>query len=121
MAYKTAEDLAEPSMSIIISAGDGRKVAFDAIEALAAADYAKAGALLEVAQNNFRDAHRVHTECIQAAASEEFPYSVLFTHAEDTLMTAEAQFRLIKKLLPVFENLDRRLAAVEAAVAAGGN
>jgi len=107
------EDLITPSMSIIIDAGDGRKATFAAGDALAAGDYAQAFELLEQAQLKLRDAHRVHTECIQAAATESIPYSLLFTHAEDTLMTAQSEFRLLKKLVSVFQRLDERLAAIE--------
>jgi PTS system cellobiose-specific IIA component len=62
-----------------------------------------------------REAHTIHTDCIQAsAAGEPLPYSMLFTHAQDTLMTVNSEFRLVRKLAAVFAALDARLAAVES-------
>ncbi|WP_198018444.1 PTS lactose/cellobiose transporter subunit IIA, partial [Sedimentibacter sp. B4] len=59
----------------------------------------------------------IHTDCIQAsAAGEPLSYSMLFTHAQDTLMTVNSEFRLVKKLAAVFERVDARLAALEASV-----
>ena len=101
-------------MQIIILAGDARKLTFEAGDALAAADFAKAAEQLDVAQDKVRDAHRIHTDCIQAAAAgEHLPYSMLFTHAQDTLMTVNSEFRLVRKLAGVFEAIDARLTALE--------
>ena len=110
------DSLVSAAMQIIILAGDARRLTFEAGDALAAADFAKAGEQLEVAQDKVRDAHRIHTDCIQAAAAGEYlPYSMLFTHAQDTLMTVNSEFRLVKKLATVFESIDARLAALEGA------
>lgn len=43
-------------------------------------------------------------------------YSMLFTHAQDTLMTAYGEFRLVKKLSPLYkQSFDDRIRALEAA------
>ena len=49
------------------------------------------------------------------ARGVELGYSMLFTHAQDTLMTAYSEFRLVKKLLPTLEKFDARLRALEDA------
>ena len=110
----TEDSLVSAAMQIIILAGDARKLTFEAGDALAAADFAKAAEQLDVAQDKVRDAHRIHTDCIQAAAAgEHLPYSMLFTHAPDPLMTVNSEFRLVRKLAGVFEAIDARLTALE--------
>ncbi|MCW5953904.1 MAG: PTS lactose/cellobiose transporter subunit IIA, partial [Propionibacteriaceae bacterium] len=114
------DSLVSAAMQIIILAGDARRLTFEAGDALAAADFTGAGDLLDQAQQKVRDAHRIHTDCIQAAAAgEDLPYSMLFAHAQDTLMTVNSEFRLVRKLAVVFERIDTRLVALEGAAAAG--
>jgi cellobiose PTS system EIIA component len=111
------------AMQIIILAGDARRLTFEAGDAIAAADFPGAGELLDQAQAKVREAHTLHTDCIQAsAAGEPLGYSMLFTHAQDTLMTTNSEFRLVKKLAAVFERVDARLCALErpAGLRAGG-
>ena len=40
------------------------------------------------------------------AAGEKFEYSLLFVHAQDTLMTIDAELHLFKRLVPVFKALE---------------
>ncbi|HRA75785.1 MAG TPA: PTS lactose/cellobiose transporter subunit IIA [Propionicimonas sp.] len=113
------DGLVSAAMQIIILAGDARKLTFEAGDALAESDFTTADHLLDQAQLKVREAHTIHTDCIQAsAAGEPLPYSMLFTHAQDTLMTVNSEFRLVRKLAAVFARLDGRLAAVEAHLAA---
>lgn len=110
----TDQQLVDAAMQMIILAGDARKLVFDAGDALADSDFGTATTLLGQAQDKLRDAHSVHTDCIQAsAAGTPFSYSMLFTHAEDTLMTVNSEFRLVKKLAGVFQRIDARLDALE--------
>jgi PTS system cellobiose-specific IIA component len=107
--------LVSAAMQIIILAGDARRLVFEAGDALAEADFVRADELLEQAQLKVREAHTIHTDCIQAsAAGEPLPYSMLFTHAQDTLMTVNSEFRLVRKLASVFEHVDGRLSALES-------
>ena len=114
----TNEDaLVGAAMQIIILAGDARRLTFEAGDALADSDFALAEELLEQAQGKVREAHTIHTDCIQAsAAGEPLTYSMLFTHAQDTLMTVNSEYRLVKKLATVFERVDARLDALERVV-----
>ena len=51
-------------------------------------------------------AHKVQTATIQAqAAGEEVEYSLLFTHAQDTLMTISAELHMVKKMMPIVRAL----------------
>lgn len=110
------DGLVSAAMQIIILAGDARRLIFEAGDALAQADFVRSDGLLEQAQQKVREAHTIHTDCIQAsAAGQPLPYSMLFTHAQDTLMTVNSEFRMVKKLAGMFQNIDHRLAALERA------
>ena len=59
-------------------------------------------------------AHQIQTDRIQEEAAGKGPgYSLLFTHAQDTLMTIYSELNITKKLLKVFAKLDERVAALE--------
>ncbi|MCA0251113.1 MAG: PTS lactose/cellobiose transporter subunit IIA [Actinobacteria bacterium] len=108
------DKLVPAAMQIIINAGDARKLSFEAADAIAEGDFTTAVELLDQAQVKVREAHRQHTDCIQAAAAgEDLPYSMLFTHAQDTLMTVNSEYRLVRKLTAVFQRIDERLTALE--------
>lgn len=107
-------DQAQAAMSIILAAGNAREKVYQAIPAANDGDFEAATGLVSEAQGEITQAHKVHTDHIQAeAGGVETPYSLLFTHAQDTLMTAYSEFRLIKKLMPLFSSFDARLRALE--------
>lgn len=102
-------DINSVSMSVILSAGDGRVKLEEAYEALAEFDFEAVGTLLEEVDALLLDAHSAQTEMIQRQASgEDVTYSLLFTHAQDTLMTIAAEVHTFKKMLPVVKALYMR-------------
>ena len=116
----TPTAIAEAAMQIIILAGDSRRLTFEAGDAIAEGDFGLVSDLLEQARAKVREAHTIHTDCIQAsAAGEPLGYSMLFTHAQDTLMTVNSEYRLVKKLAGVFERIDTRLDALERTATTG--
>lgn len=107
-------ELQSSAMQIIIKAGDGRRDTYRAIDALELGDTTEVATQMEAAGESIKQAHIIHTKMIQAEAQgEELGYSMLFTHAQDTLMTAYSEYRLVKKLLPVLEQFDARIKALE--------
>ena len=61
------------------------------------------------------EAHHIQTEDIQAAIrGEKQEYSLLFAHAQDTLMTIYSEIIVAKQLIAVFESYERRLTALES-------
>ena len=70
------------------------------------------------ARTEITEAHRVQTDAIQGeAAGERLEYSLLFTHAQDTLMTVNSEINLTKQLIGVFESYEARISALEARLA----
>lgn len=111
------EYVVEQAMQIILGAGDARLLAKDAMEAIAEGDLEKAKALLKEADKVQAGAHNIQTEMIQGdirGGEEKMEYSVLFAHAQDTLMTIQVEINMTKSMLKIAANYEKRLAALEA-------
>ncbi|BBB47612.1 PTS lactose/cellobiose transporter subunit IIA [Pelolinea submarina] len=108
------EELIKTSMEIIIKAGDAHLLNHKALKALAENDFELAANQFEAASKKLVEAHKVHTTMIQSEASgNHIEYSVLFTHAQDTLMTINSEIGLSKSLFKVFESLNHRIEKLE--------
>ena len=95
MAEEEPINIPAVAMSVIINAGDGRACIDKAMDALAEFDFDAAEAHLAEAD-----------EMIQRqAGGEEVEYSLLFVHAQDTLMTISAELHMAKKMMPVVRAL----------------
>lgn len=94
------------AMEVIMNAGDGRDKIDEALAAAAAGDLEQANALLKEAESLIVKAHNAQTEVIQSQVSgENMEYSLLFIHAQDTLMTINTELRMTQKLLPIVKML----------------
>lgn len=89
-----------------MKSGDGRVKIDEALDALSSGDLTKAETLLKEANDLVVQAHNAQTEVIQSQVSgESMEYSLLFIHAQDTLMTINTELRMAKKLLPIVKML----------------
>lgn len=96
------EELTQVAMQIILHAGDARTKAAEALEAAKQGNFDLAHELIEEADKNVLEAHRSQTGVIQAeAGGKSYPYTILFAHAQDTLMTIASELRLTKQLVDV--------------------
>src|SRR5699024_12816788 len=71
--------------------------------------------LLEEAHNEFLSGHKYQTELIQSQDEQTTP-SFFMIHAQDHVMTAQAELQLIKRLidqLRMMEKLEKRVAQLE--------
>jgi len=113
------EELTTTAMTIILHAGDARSAVRNAYEALGAGERDRADAALVHARDEIRQAHQAQTDLIQAeAAGVRHTLSLLFSHAQDTLMTINSEVITAGNLLAIFDTIERRLAALEKARAA---
>lgn len=102
-------EINEIAMAVILAAGDGRMHLEKALEHISSFDFEAAKKELELADAKILEAHKSQTATIQAqAAGENFDYSLLFTHAQDTLMTIAAEQHMVKRMLPIFEALAQK-------------
>ena len=104
-----SEQTVQSAMSIILSAGDARVSCKEALDAIADANLGLAEEKLKEAQAKITEAHKVQTDAIQGETrGEESEYSLLFAHAQDTLMTIYSEINIAKQLLKIFNAYDKR-------------
>lgn len=109
MKEETENKSVKDTMEIILHAGDAREFIVDAIDNVATYDYSKAEENMRKAEAELVIAHRLQTAKIQQEAEgKKVPYSVLFTHAQDTLMTINTEYNIVKHLIAVFKARDER-------------
>lgn len=100
------KDINTIAIEVVMNAGDGRMKIDEALAAMAEGDLAKAEELLVEAEKLVVKAHNAQTEVIQSQVSgENLEYSLLFIHAQDTLMTINTELRMTKKLMPIVKML----------------
>ncbi|PAD23486.1 PTS lactose/cellobiose transporter subunit IIA [Niallia circulans] len=107
---KEIEALNLLSMQMILHAGDARNDVMEALKYCEEEKYDRADELLEKANKDITAAHKLQTETVQKEAQgEESLFSLLFAHAQDTLMTVKSEYELAKRLVRVFRRLDEKI------------
>ncbi|MCG7205113.1 PTS lactose/cellobiose transporter subunit IIA [Streptomyces arenae] len=115
MTTAESERLAEVAMQIILHAGNARTQVRQALTVLEDGDNAAAEQLLNEAKADLTRAHQAQTAIVQAEArGEQTAHSLLFAHAQDTLMTIMTEHGLAQHLVRLFAKVDQRLTALEA-------
>ncbi|MCL6571956.1 MAG: PTS lactose/cellobiose transporter subunit IIA [Bacillus sp. (in: Bacteria)] len=110
------EKTAQNSMQIILHAGDARVHCMNALKAIENSNFDQAKAEIKLANNKIVKAHHVQTDVISGETQgEDSEYSVLFAHAQDTLMTIYSEINIAKRMIRIFEVYDARLAKLERA------
>lgn len=108
------EQMVDKAMDIIMHAGDARLAYKRALENLMEGRPDESRAKLKEAEAEITLAHQVQTDCIQGAVrGEDFEYSVLFAHAQDTLMTIYSEIMIVKQLAVMYEKMDERIKKLE--------
>ena len=101
------EENIKNTMNIILNAGDARDFISKALDDVADYNYDNAKMNMKKANEKLIIAHRLQTKKIQEEAEgKPIEYSVLFTHAQDTLMTINSEYNLVKHLINLFEKRD---------------
>lgn len=109
-----SEKVVESAMAIILHAGDARVACKAALDAISLGDFVSAEEKLKEAQSKITEAHKVQTDAIQGETrGEESEYSLLFAHAQDTLMTIYSEINIAKQLYKIMKAFDQRIAALE--------
>jgi PTS system cellobiose-specific IIA component len=104
------------AMDIIMNSGDARNFAAQAMNEIADNNFDKAREFIKKAEKVQTKAHVTQTEMIQGdirGGDEAMEYSVLFAHAQDTLMTIQVEINITKSMINLAENVDKRITAVE--------
>jgi len=111
------EAVAAVAMQMVIHAGDARNLVMEALDAAGESDYDLVTAKLAEAQEELRQAHIFQTEIVQSeAAGKKYQYSLLFTHAQDTVMTICSELNMAKKMIALYKKTDERFAKLESRI-----
>lgn len=109
------EKVVDKAMQIIMHAGDARLYCRKALDCLMEGDNVEAEVQYKLASDEITQAHRIQTDCIQGAvAGEPLDYNVLFTHAQDTLMTIYSEIKLANQIIAMYKRLDERIQKLES-------
>lgn len=103
------DELNMVSMQVILHAGNARTFVIDALTGLnnEKPNFQKIDEDLKKAHDEITKAHNRQTDMIQHESQGEFiPFSVLFSHAQDTLMTIQSELILVEKLVPIFRRME---------------
>lgn len=111
MIYQEDEELVKIAMEIVIQSGDARNEAAKALDYLERFDFEAAKNAIEQANQHILKAHIAQTETIQSEISGQktIKPSLLFNHAQDTLMTVMSEIHLTEKLIHVFESFYKNM------------
>ncbi|MBV7509506.1 PTS lactose/cellobiose transporter subunit IIA [Bacillus sp. sid0103] len=111
-----SEKTAENAMQIILHAGDARVHCMNVLKAIETSNFEIAKEEMKRANDEIVKAHRIQTDAIsEETQGETGDYSVLFAHAQDTLMTIYSEINIAKRMIKIFETYDARLAKLEKA------
>lgn len=103
------------AMGILTHAGDARMLAKKALQAVQQFDFVSAKEQLCLAKQEITEAHAAQTEIIQnEARGIKYEYSMLFNHAQDTLMTINSEIELTTTLIDTFEVFAKQMNVQEA-------
>ena len=108
------EETVKNAMQIILHAGDARLKCKEALDLVAKFDFENAELKLKEAYKEITKAHKVQTDAIQGETrGEESEYSLLFAHAQDTLMTIYSELNIAKQMIMIFKNYESRIQNLE--------
>ena len=104
----------QAAMSIILNAGDARVACKQALDAIALGDFTVAEEKLKESSKKITIAHKVQTDAIQEETrGGKSEYSLLFAHAQDTLMTIYSEINIAKQMVKIFKVYESRISALE--------
>lgn len=101
-------DITQVAMEIIIHAGDARLILSDVIKCIEENDFEGADIKLVEAKKEISIAHKAQTHLIQEeAGGVKHENSLLFNHAQDTLMTISSEWNMTSSLVRLFRSLKK--------------
>lgn len=102
------EELQRIAFEIIASVGEAKTLYTEAVKLAKEGNITEARETIGRGNKVFAKAHEHHFSCIQREAEgEELPFSILFLHAEDQLLSTEIMRDMAVQLSDVYEELNR--------------
>ncbi|WP_035571579.1 PTS lactose/cellobiose transporter subunit IIA [Halonatronum saccharophilum] len=95
------------AFQITLHGGNSKDLAYDALKAAKEGDFDKAENLLEEADKEFNEGHKVHSKALRSDDKENrIVPTLLLLHAKDHLMAARSEITLIKELIELHKKID---------------
>ena len=109
MDKTTIEQLNSAAMQIILHAGDCRNLLNEAInDLLDDKSEEEVKDKITQAKKEITKAHVIQTDMIQSSINEEeLRTTLLFTHAQDTLMTINSEVNLVQSMIRLYRKLEK--------------
>jgi PTS system cellobiose-specific IIA component len=106
MEQVSKEQLALVSMNVILHAGNARDYVFQAVDKASNGEFDQADELMQKANDEIVTAHRAQTNTLQLEAEGiDIPYSPLFGHAQDTLMTVKSEMNVMREIIKLYKRI----------------
>lgn len=101
----------EVAMKIILHAGDCRNLVNEALKDLEeGAPIEQIDNKMKEAKNEIIKAHKIQTDIIQSTIEDEsVRATLLFTHAQDTLMTIYSEMNIAQHLIALYKKLEDKI------------
>lgn len=91
---------------IISNAGTARSLIIEALQEAREGNFEQVENKFNEANEYFTEAHKLHANLIQKEAKGEgVPFSLLFMHAEDQLMSTETIKHMAKEMIHLYERI----------------
>lgn len=101
------EDMEMICFQMISLSGDAKSCYLEALQQAKLKNYKRATELLEEGQKSFAEGHHFHTKLIQAeCGGSKIQMSLLLTHVEDQMMSAEVIKCLAEELIELYQKID---------------
>ncbi|TCP28854.1 PTS system cellobiose-specific IIA component [Scopulibacillus darangshiensis] len=102
MEQKYEEDI----FALISHGGNARAIAYDALKAAEDFNFEKADELIKESESELNKAHETQTKLITAELNgEKVEKTLLMIHAQDHLMTAMSEQKLIERMISIVKKL----------------
>lgn len=106
MEQVSKEQLALVSMNVILHAGNARDYVFQAVDKASNGEFDQADELMQKANDEIVTAHKAQTNTLQLEAEGiDIPYSPLFGHAQDTLMTVKSEMNIMREIIKLYKRI----------------
>lgn len=103
------DELQKASFQIIAAVGMARSSYIEAVGAAKEGDFDKAAELMKTGDEQFLKGHDAHTELIQReAGGDPVNMTLIITHAEDQLMSAESFKIVATELIDVYRHMGEK-------------
>lgn len=99
------EEMQAAAFQMIAQVGTAKSMYIEALQLAKKGDFEEAEKLFKEGDDTFSEGHKLHFDIVQKEAQgEDLPFSVLFMHAEDQLLSTETIKILVEEIIEIYKN-----------------